>query len=154
MSICFESLHTNFLASRKKRSLKNQHVVIVLPQELELVIIEAFYGNGQSPMLVRCCHFSRVLKWCSIVPKLTNEQIKKVFKSQLMTKYTLKKTSRPWRSRRVITDKRGSLGLGTDRSRDFSAGPETARFRFCFWLARFCRTGTGCFEGKFSVCRT
>jgi hypothetical protein len=44
--------------------------------------------------------------------------------------------------------------LGTDRSRDFSAGPETAGSRFCFRLAGFCRTGTGCFEGKFSVCRT
>ena len=46
------------------------------------------------------------------------------------------------------------LTIGTDRSRDFSAGPETAGFRFCFRLAGFCRTGTGCFEGKFSVCRT
>jgi hypothetical protein len=51
---------------------------------------------------------------------------------------------------------RGNLkcNLATDWSHDFSAGPETAGFRFRFRLAGFCRTGTGCFEGKFSVCRT
>jgi hypothetical protein len=45
------------------------------------------------------------------------------------------------------------LVLGIDRSWDFSAGLETAGFRFNFRLAGFCRTEAGCLKRIFSVYR-
>ena len=79
---------------------------MVLPLELKLAIIEAYYENGRSPIykLVRRSLLFRGSKWCSVVPSLSNEQIKRVV-NQLKTNHTLKRNSPPGRSRSVITDK-------------------------------------------------
>jgi hypothetical protein len=61
---------------------------MVRSQELKLAIIEAYYENGCSPTLVRRKIMSPVSKWFLIVPKISNEQIKRVV-SQLTTNYSM-----------------------------------------------------------------
>ena len=102
--MCFAQLHKNFRTSCPNRFSQNHWFLMDLPLELKFAIIEAYYENGRSPTLVRCFLFFHGSKWCSVVPNLTNEQIKR-FVYQLRTNHTLKNNSPPGRSRSVITDK-------------------------------------------------
>ena len=102
--MCFAQLHKNFRTSCPNRFTQNHWFLMDLPLELKFAIIEAYYENGRSPTLVRRSLFFRGSKWCSVVPNLTNEQIKR-FVNQLRTNHTLKNNSPPGRSRSVITEK-------------------------------------------------
>ena len=77
---------------------------MVLSIELKMTIIEAYFENGRSPARVRRLLLSRGSKWSTVVPTLSNQQIKRVV-NQLQTNYTLKKISPPGRSRSVISNK-------------------------------------------------